>query len=81
MKRSSSSASKENPARGSINKLPYRPQRNNEQLKMACTQSLVPGQFPRDSHPWNTPLPDFYKTFTHNNFIEFSPDFSAHNEW
>lgn len=73
MKRSSSSASKENASRGCINKLSYRPQRNNnneQQFKMACTQSLVPAHFPRDSLPWNTP--DFYKTFTHNNFIEFS---------
>lgn len=70
MKRSPSSASKENPPRGCINKLSYRQRNNEQQLKMGCTQSLIPGQLHRESHPWNTP--DFYKTFTHNNFIELS---------
>lgn len=73
MKRSSSSASKENPSRACINKLSYRPQRTHEQqIKMLCTQSLIPDYQSRDSHPWNTPLPDFYRTFGQNNFVELS---------
>jgi hypothetical protein len=71
MKRSSSSASKENPGRNGLYKHSYRQQRANEQqIKLLCTQSVIPDYQGRESHPWNTPIPDFYKTFGNNNFLE-----------
>lgn len=73
MKRSSSSAFKENPSKHGFSKYSYRHQLGNtEQLKLLCSPKISLDYCSRESHLNNGSLADLCKTFAHSNLMELS---------